>query len=101
MAFAAARRSAWRFTALEREWRRSVREQTGLALLMVDVDNFKAFNDRYGHRHGDEVLTTIAHAIEAQVVRPGDVAARNRSATAPDAPATGSGTESELGRRRN
>jgi diguanylate cyclase (GGDEF)-like protein len=63
-------------TVLEREWRRAVREQTGLALLMVDVDNFKAFNDRYGHRHGDVVLTTIAQAIETQVVRPGDVAAR-------------------------
>jgi diguanylate cyclase (GGDEF)-like protein len=63
-------------TVFEREWRRAVREQSPLALLMIDVDNFKAYNDRYGHRRGDDVLTTIAQAIEAKVVRPGDVAAR-------------------------
>jgi diguanylate cyclase (GGDEF)-like protein len=63
-------------TMFEREWRRAVREQTALALLMIDVDNFKAYNDCYGHRRGDEALTTIAQSIESTVVRPGDVAAR-------------------------
>jgi diguanylate cyclase (GGDEF)-like protein len=63
-------------SVLEREWRRAVREHSPLALLMIDVDHFKAYNDRYGHRRGDDVLATIAQAIEATVVRPGDVAAR-------------------------
>jgi diguanylate cyclase (GGDEF)-like protein len=63
-------------TVLEREWHRAVREQCPLALLMIDVDNFKAYNDRYGHPFGDDVLTAIAQTIEASVVRPGDVTAR-------------------------
>ncbi len=63
-------------TVLQREWRRAIRERAPLALLMIDVDHFKAFNDRYGHRHGDVVLTVIAQAIDATVVRPGDLVAR-------------------------
>jgi len=61
---------------LEREWLRAVRERTPLALLMIDVDNFKAYNDRYGHPQGDEVLATVARTIAANVVRPADLTAR-------------------------
>lgn len=49
--------------------------KTATALLMVDVDNFKAFNDEYGHTTGDEVLRRVAAAISASI-RAGDIAYR-------------------------
>jgi diguanylate cyclase (GGDEF)-like protein len=62
--------------ALEREWRRAVREQTPLSLLAVDVDHFKAFNDTYGHRAGDDALRTVATQLRATLQRPADVLSR-------------------------
>lgn len=62
--------------ALALAWRRAGRERQPLSLLMIDVDKFKGFNDRYGHPEGDKVLTVIAAAIGAAVRRPGDLAAR-------------------------
>jgi Diguanylate cyclase, GGDEF domain len=44
---------------LEREWRRAVRTRQPLSLLFVDIDHFKAYNDRYGHQAGDEVLARV------------------------------------------
>lgn len=61
---------------LSGEWRRAVRNRTPLAVLMVDVDNFKAANDRYGHITGDAVLRSVAKVIAQTIRRPGDVAAR-------------------------
>ena len=61
---------------LAREWRRAQREEMPLGLLMLDVDFFKAFNDRYGHPAGDNCLARVAEAIEVAVRRPGDTAAR-------------------------
>lgn len=58
------------------EWRRALREGQPLSLLMIDVDEFKAYNDRYGHLVGDDALTTIAHCIGSSMTRPGDIAAR-------------------------
>ncbi len=58
------------------EWRRAVRNATPLALLMIDVDHFKLYNDSHGHLAGDEVLRQVADAIQAGVSRPGDLAAR-------------------------
>jgi diguanylate cyclase (GGDEF)-like protein len=49
--------------ALEREVNRAVRHERPVALMMVDIDNFKAVNDRCGHPSGDLVLKTIAQAI--------------------------------------
>jgi diguanylate cyclase (GGDEF)-like protein/PAS domain S-box-containing protein len=61
---------------LAREYRRARRNRTGLSLIMIDVDHFKAFNDHYGHPEGDESLRRVAKAIRATLRRPGDLAAR-------------------------
>ena len=61
--------------ALEREWSVTLRRSTALALLMIDVDHFKDYNDRYGHQGGDEVLRTIAATITGSV-RPSELGAR-------------------------
>jgi diguanylate cyclase (GGDEF)-like protein/PAS domain S-box-containing protein len=58
------------------EHRRALRERTSLALIMIDVDRFKEFNDLYGHPAGDECLRRIGTAIAGQVLRPGDLACR-------------------------
>jgi diguanylate cyclase (GGDEF)-like protein len=62
-------------TELERAWSRVERSQRPLALLIADIDRFKAFNDRYGHRTGDEVLKAVGKAL-ASAVRKGDAAFR-------------------------
>ncbi|MBA1189661.1 PleD family two-component system response regulator [Pseudomonas entomophila] len=61
---------------LELEWRRAMREQQQLSLLMIDVDYFKAFNDTFGHLAGDEALHKVATAIRGSCGRPSDLPAR-------------------------
>ncbi|AIL63295.1 response regulator [Pseudomonas alkylphenolica] len=61
---------------LELEWRRAMREQAQLSLLMIDVDYFKAFNDTFGHLAGDEALRKVAEAIRGSCARPSDLPAR-------------------------
>jgi diguanylate cyclase (GGDEF)-like protein len=61
---------------LTREWLRAQREETSLGLLLLDVDHFKEFNDRYGHPAGDICLARLAAAIVDAVRRPADVTAR-------------------------
>jgi len=61
---------------IEREWRRMLREQLPLSLVICDIDFFKRFNDHYGHDEGDDCLRKVARAIDSQAMRPGDVAAR-------------------------
>jgi len=61
---------------LEQEVRRARRMQAPMALLMIDVDRFKAFNDEFGHLQGDTCLRAVAGAIAGLVRRPGDLATR-------------------------
>ena len=62
--------------ALAQEWLRAAREQAPLSLLLLDVDHFKQFNDRYGHLAGDACLCRIAEAILPLGRRSGDLTAR-------------------------
>jgi diguanylate cyclase (GGDEF)-like protein len=61
---------------LDRELRRARREASHLALIMIDVDHFKAFNDRHGHLAGDACLRAVSQAIASVLQRPADCAAR-------------------------
>jgi diguanylate cyclase (GGDEF)-like protein len=62
--------------ALRREWQRNARAFAPLAMLMIDVDWFKKFNDRFGHPAGDEVLRRVAGALRSTIRRAEDTAAR-------------------------
>ncbi|WP_211468014.1 sensor domain-containing diguanylate cyclase [Collimonas silvisoli] len=62
--------------ALDKEFSRAVREASSLALVMIDVDCFKQYNDIYGHAAGDECLRKISEVVKTNQNRPGDVAAR-------------------------
>ena len=62
--------------ALASAFRRALRDSVGVALIMIDVDRFKNFNDCYGHPAGDACLKSIADAIAASVRQLTDVAAR-------------------------
>ena len=59
-----------------RLWQQAMRDRRPLALLLMDVDHFKAFNDRYGHQAGDAALQRVAHAVKRFARRPLDIAAR-------------------------
>jgi diguanylate cyclase (GGDEF)-like protein len=61
---------------LDREWRRAMREQRPISLIMLDIDHFKLFNDNYGHQGGDDCLKKVATVIAGSVKRPADLAAR-------------------------
>lgn len=58
------------------EWKRSIRTEKPLSLLLIDVDCFKELNDRYGHPEGDECLKKIAHRLAQILRRSGDLLAR-------------------------
>ena len=61
---------------LDQHWRSAQRHGTPLTLMLIDVDHFKQYNDRYGHGAGDECLRRVARAIESCFGRSGDLAAR-------------------------
>lgn len=62
--------------ALSREWQRSKRTDSALTLILIDVDNFKAYNDHFGHQAGDKCLQDIALELTHHARRAGDVVAR-------------------------
>lgn len=58
------------------EFRRSIRDNKSLSIVMADIDYFKTYNDTYGHATGDNCLKAVAQAIKDNVKRPGDFCAR-------------------------
>jgi diguanylate cyclase (GGDEF)-like protein len=60
---------------LDNELQRSSRYKKRFSLIMMDIDNFKSFNDTYGHQMGDKVLKTLADAIK-KICRTADILAR-------------------------
>lgn len=63
-------------TVWQDQWSRALREDSSLAVLMIDVDHFKRYNDHYGHASGDICLRQVAQTIEAKVRRSSDLVAR-------------------------
>lgn len=61
---------------LRTEWQRCRRSGQELSLMMVDVDHFKAYNDRYGHQAGDQCLRQVARTLQGVSKRPADLPAR-------------------------
>ncbi len=61
---------------LVRIWQQAVTDRCALAILLIDVDHFKAYNDRYGHLAGDEALRSVARTVQGFVNRPLDILAR-------------------------
>jgi diguanylate cyclase (GGDEF)-like protein/PAS domain S-box-containing protein len=62
--------------ALDRECRRAKRARKSVAVIVIDIDHFKAYNDCYGHQAGDDCLRRVAQAMSAVVQRPSDLLAR-------------------------
>jgi diguanylate cyclase (GGDEF)-like protein len=61
---------------LENAWRRATRNKTPLSILLIDVDGFKEFNDRFGHLEGDRCLIRVANLMRSTLRRPDDFLAR-------------------------
>jgi len=59
-----------------RMWQQALRDRCSLALLLIDVDHFKAYNARYGHQAGDQTLRRVAQVVQGFARRPLDMAAR-------------------------
>lgn len=62
--------------SLAREWRRCQRLKKPMSVIMIDVDHFKKYNDRYGHQEGDDCLVAVAQELARTAPRPGDLVAR-------------------------
>lgn len=61
---------------MKKEWMRARREKSEISMILVDVDNFKAYNDHYGHQMGDDTLKLVANTLSSVLNRPADLLAR-------------------------
>lgn len=61
---------------LQLEWKRACRDNNHLGLLMIDIDQFKKYNDTYGHLAGDDCLRNVADVLRSCLLRPADLLAR-------------------------
>jgi diguanylate cyclase (GGDEF)-like protein len=61
---------------LQNVWQRAQHDASDVAIIMMDVDHFKKYNDRYGHQAGDACLSKVAEAMRACLREPGDMVAR-------------------------
>lgn len=61
---------------LSRLWLQAIQDRRTIAILLIDIDHFKAYNDRYGHQAGDQTLRRVAQVMQESVLRPLDVLAR-------------------------
>lgn len=62
--------------AFDKKYKEVLRERESIALIMIDVDNFKLYNDNYGHWQGDDCLKKVAFALRRNLKRPTDIVAR-------------------------
>jgi two-component system chemotaxis family response regulator WspR len=61
---------------LQKEWKRSIRGEKSIGLIMLDIDFFKLYNDHYGHQGGDDCLKRVAKGLESAIHRETDFLAR-------------------------
>ena len=61
---------------IEKEWARAYREKSSMALIFIDIDCFKLYNDHYGHQQGDRCLQRVAEVIDSVARRTTDLTAR-------------------------
>lgn len=61
---------------IKKEWRDAIREDHSITIIMIDIDNFKKFNDNYGHLAGDNCLQKISQVMNKTLKRPRDFLAR-------------------------
>ncbi len=66
----------WFDEYVEQVWRYAVRGSFPLSLVFIDIDNFKQYNDHFGHTKGDECLKTVANALRSSLPRSTDLLAR-------------------------
>ena len=88
---------------LEMEWMRAIRDQSTISLVIIDIDYFKSYNDRYGHNAGDLCLKRVAKVLMNSLKRPTDLVARYGGeefvAVLPDTEAKGARFLAELMRK--
>jgi len=61
---------------IKTEWGRATRDHLPISILIIDLDLFKQYNDKYGHQQGDVLLKAVANVFKETLKRPGDFAAR-------------------------